>query len=86
MRCKCGVLLPQGAMRCRDCSAAILAMIKTDRLGKSLVIDEDKTKRIPWGLSFMEQQYRAEYRKRVVAAVLIVVIVAALAAWAMLSK
>jgi hypothetical protein len=64
----------------------ILAMIKTDRLGKPLVIDEDKTRRIPWGKSFAEKAYNAEYRKRVMAAVLIVVIVAVMAAWAMLGN
>lgn len=86
MRCKCGKLLQPPQVRCRECSAVILAMIKTDRLGKPLVIDEDKTRRIPWGKSFAEKAYNAEYRKRVMAAVLIVVIVAVMAAWAMLGN
>jgi hypothetical protein len=79
-------MLTPPQVRCRDCSAVILAMIKTDRLSKPLVIEEDKTRRIPWGLSFAEKAYNAEYRKRVAAAALIVVIVAVLAAWAMLGK
>lgn len=86
MRCRCGVILNPGQMRCRDCSAVILAMIKTDRITPPVTVPADKTRRVPWDLlSFQERQLRRQYRIQIAIAVAVIAVVVAIVTWAMAS-